>query len=263
MDILKRSYAPIVSEAWEEIDQEARRVLKTRLSGRRVVDVSGPHGFELAAVNLGRLEVPKATQVDVGYGIRRVQPLIEVREAFELDRWDLDDVARGAEPDLEAVAEAAGKVADFEEQVIFRGFAPGGIRGLTQESPHNKIALGASGAEYPQKVVEAMITLRDEGVEGPYALVLGRKPFAALEVAGCGYPPIRNIQETIGGPVIYSNVVEGGVLVSVRGGDFELTLGQDLSIGYEIHDASKVRLFLTESFTFRVLDPAAAIELTA
>jgi uncharacterized linocin/CFP29 family protein len=51
------------------------------------------------------------------------------------------------------------------------------------------------------------------------------------------------------------------VVVARRGGDFELTVGQDWSIGYKGHDKENVDLYLTESFTFRVLEPAAACEL--
>ena len=56
-------------------------------------------------------------------------------------------------------------------------------------------------------------------------------------------------------------LLEGGIILSVRGGDFELTLEQDISIGFDSSDKDKVELYLAESFTFRVLEPAAAIEL--
>jgi uncharacterized linocin/CFP29 family protein len=55
--------------------------------------------------------------------------------------------------------------------------------------------------------------------------------------------------------------VDGAVVMSVRGGDFELTVGQDFSIGYLEHDATSVRLCLLESMTFRVLTPEAAVPL--
>jgi uncharacterized linocin/CFP29 family protein len=61
---------------------------------------------------------------------------------------------------------------------------------------------------------------------------------------------------------VWAPAIQGGaVLLSVRGGDFELTVGQDLSIGYATHDRTDVELYLTESFTFRVLEEKAAIFL--
>ncbi len=38
--------------------------------------------------------------------------------------------------------------------------------------------------------------------------------------------------------------------MSTRGGDFELTIGQDVSIGYDSHDADVVNLYFQESFTY-------------
>ena len=55
MDLLKREKAPLTDEAWQQVDDEARRVLKLSLAGRKVVDFSGPHGWTLGAVNTGRL----------------------------------------------------------------------------------------------------------------------------------------------------------------------------------------------------------------
>jgi uncharacterized linocin/CFP29 family protein len=49
--------------------------------------------------------------------------------------------------------------------------------------------------------------------------------------------------------------------MSLRGGDFELTIGRDVSIGYRSHTDSAVRLYLIESMAFRVLTPEAAVAL--
>ncbi len=52
-------------------------------------------------------------------------------------------------------------------------------------------------------------------------------------------------------------------MLSLRGGDFVLQCGQDLSIGYLDHTESEVRLYLEESLNFRVIEPDAAVVLTA
>ncbi len=61
--------------------------------------------------------------------------------------------------------------------------------------------------------------------------------------------------------MVWAPAVDGAVLVSLRGGDFELEVGQDLSIGYQDHDADGVTLYLEESVTFRAISPEAAIGL--
>jgi uncharacterized linocin/CFP29 family protein len=61
---------------------------------------------------------------------------------------------------------------------------------------------------------------------------------------------------------VWAPGVEGGVVISQRGGDFVFNLGQDLSIGYREHDAEVVRLYVEESFSFRVIEPDAAVALS-
>src|SRR3569832_1983687 len=71
MDLLKRQLAPITSEAWDQIDDEAKRVLALHLAGRKLVDFSGPHGWQLGGVNTGRLQqIAKGPVPEVGHAIR-------------------------------------------------------------------------------------------------------------------------------------------------------------------------------------------------
>lgn len=262
MDFLKRQLAPVIDEAWVQIEEEAVRVLEANLSARHVVDLIGPKGFDFSAVDLGELETAKDPIDGVGYGIRRVMPLIETRVPFTLNVWNLDNLARGAaNVDTDEVIRAALALASFEERAIYYGFEPGGIKGLTECAAHKAVALGSDAAHYVDAVTKAMLVLSDSGVGGPYALVLGSKAFRKLVGDGSMYPPRQRIAKTLEGPILHSRVLDGGFLLSLRGGDFELTVGQDIAIGYEHHDAKSVSLYLTESFTFRVLGPEAVIEL--
>ena len=265
-DWLRRSMAPLTEEAWGEIDSAAVRELKDQLSGRTLVDVEGPHGAALGAVNLGRLTVAeKKGPGKVPWGLREAQPLVELRVPVVLDQMELDSITRGCkDPDLGALEDAARNVALFEETAIYNGFADGEIRGIIEASSHKAINLPAEAEKFPQTVAEGIKTLRSAGVGGPYALVLGTQPYYALMQSGKGgFPPRRTIRDLLGGETLWSPALTGGVLLSTRGGDFELTLGVDVSIGYASHDRNKVELYLIESFTFRVLEPAAAIALKA
>ena len=77
-----------------------------------------------------------------------------------------------------------------------------------------------------------------------------------------GYPLLDHLAQILGGPIVWAPGVEGAVVVSLRGGDFLFESGQDLSIGYDSHDADVVRLYLEESFSFHVATPEAAVVLT-
>ena len=265
MDLLKRELAPITDEAWKQIDDEARRVLKLHLAGRKLVDFSGPHGWKLGGVNTGRLRHIEAAPVEhVGHAIRDVRPLVELRSAIELATLELDYASRGADDlDLDPVIVTAERSARAEDSAIFHGFKAGNITGIVEASPHAPIDV-SSNIEWPRAVSAAKEALRVAGVGGPYALALGPRAYRELTAdSDDGYPLRKRIEENlIDGSLVWAPALdEGAVLLSTRGGDYELTVGQDWSIGYVDHDRTKVELYLTESFTFRVLENKAAILL--
>lgn len=264
MDLLKRELAPILPEAWAAIDNEAARVLKLNLAGRKIVDLRGPHGWQFAAVNTGRLQIlPELGDPDLNVGMRRVQPLIELRVPIRLPIMELDSVARGAEdPDLTPVVRAAEKLALAEDTAIFNGLSAVDITGILRASPHAPISLPADPAGMPRAVLAARETLRQAGINGPYVLVLGAALYDSLRATlHEGYPIAKQIEALVDSPVVRAASIDSAVVLSVRGGDYELWVGQDLSIGYAFHDKNEIELYLTESFTFRVLEPAAAVPL--
>jgi len=259
MDLLRRQHAPISGAAWEQIDEMARQVLRTHITARRFVDVSGPHGLDHGAVGTGRLAIGEPVD-GVEYGVHHVLPLVEVRARFTLDLWELDNVVRGSrDPQLGPLVEAARRAALFEDRAVFHGFGPGRVRGLLQEaeSPPQELALEPN--PFLDAVSRAVLELHRRGVKGPYALVVGAGPFRFLATCQAGYPLMRQVERLTEGPVLQSDLIEAGVLVSTRGGDAELTLGADLAVGYEHHTTREVHLFIMESFTFRVLERAAIV----
>ena len=262
-DLLRRAMAPIADGAWKEIERQSTRILKGNLSGRKLVDFSGPHGWAFAAVNLGRLDIRAESEPGLGWGLHQVLPLMEVRVPFSLGLWELDDTERGAKnPDLAAMVLAARRVAIFEETALYRGFAGAGIQGILQASPHAPVPLGPERSRFTESLERALIVIQEAEVGGPYALVLGTEPYRQLMAGEPGaYPLLKRVQPMFTGGIHWSPALEGGLVLSRRGGDFELTVGQDLAIGYKTHDTRTVELYFAESFTFRVLEPAAAVAL--
>lgn len=265
MNDLRRELAPITSGAWEAIDDEAKTTLRPILAGRQMVDFEGPLGWDRSAVGLGRIEpLSKGPRDGVAAALRRVQPLVEFRAAFTLERSELDALARGAkDADLDPVRHAARAIAMAEDGAVFHGYAAGGIEGIGQASGDRALTLSEDYEAYPGIVASALANLRTAGVAGPYAIALGPRCYTGLTqtVSRGGYPVIHHVQKLLDGPVIWAPAVDGAVVVSLRGGDFELVVGRDLSIGYQSHTAQKVELYIEESFTFRVLAPEAAVPL--
>ncbi len=264
MDIFRRQHCPIDDEAWQAIESVVRETLTTRMTARRVVDVDGPHGLSFAALNLGRLGETHEHN-GVNYALRQVQPLMELRVPFELSQWELDNIARGApDADLDPAVRAALTLVDFEERTVYSGLEAAGIHGLSSADAHERIPLASSPAKTPASVAQAVQRLVSAGVSGPYALVLPHDRYTALTTDTSTYPLHKQVAALLyGGPLLRATSLDGhGFLVSLRGGDLSLTLGQDVAIGYDAHDAQHVKLYLTESFTFNILGAEAVVAFT-
>lgn len=265
MNNLRRELAPISDAAWTLIDEEATRVLKLKLAARKLVDFAGPKGPDFGAVNTGRLNALKAGPVGgVDAALRVVAPATELHTSFELSRAELDAVERGAgNPALDPLIEAASRIAAAEDSAVFHGYAAGGIVGIDQASTHPAQTISTDFTAYPHSVAEATRLLRNAGIGGPYAVALGPRCYAGLTQATGpgGFPVLEVVKHIVDGPLVWAPAVDGAVVLSTRGGDFELTVGRDLSIGYLGHTDTVVRLYLTESMTFRVLTPEAAVAL--
>ena len=267
MSHLLREHAPITEAGWRLLDDEARERLTPALAARKFIDFSGPHGWDYSATNLGRVEdVADAPGDSVAASQRRVLGLVELRAHFAISRAQLDDAERGApDVDLETLDKAARRIASAENAAVFGGWGAAGIKGIAEASPHERINLGEDCEVYPRHVAKSVDALRDVGIDGPYGLALSPEGHThVLETAEHGgYPLFQHLQEILGGPIVWAPGVNGGVVVSLRGGDFLFDSGEDLSIGYEDHDADAVQLYLEESFSFRVATPEAAVPLPA
>ncbi len=267
MNHLLRQLAPISESSWELLDEEARERLQGPLAGRRLVDFAGPLGWEHSATNLGRVEGLAAPD---GGGVsalrRRVLPLTELRADFEVSLSELRDGDRGAvDVDLAALDGAAKQIAICENVAVFHGWKEAGIAGIAEASPIAAEPLGKSAEDFPRSVASAVEAIRQGGVEGPYGLALGPDEYTrAIETAEHGgYPLWDHLAKILGGPIVWAPGVTGGVVLSLRGGDFLFESGQDLAIGYSHHDRDSVGLYLEESFSFVVATPEAAAPLSS
>lgn len=264
MNNLHRELAPISDAAWAQIEEEASRTLKRHLAARRVVDVRGPAGVGFSAVGTGHLRESGEQAGGVLTRIREVQPIVELRVPFELDRQAIDDVERGSEDsDWQPAKDAARRIAFAEDRAVFEGFGPH-IRGIRQVTNNPVVDLPADVRGYPEAVAHAISQLRLAGVNDPYSVVLSADAYTAVsETSDHGYPIIEHIRRLVTGDIVWAPSIEGALVLTTRGGDFALHLGQDFSIGYLGHTSSSVQLYLQESFTFLDLTAEAAVSLAA
>jgi uncharacterized linocin/CFP29 family protein len=261
MNNLHRDLAPVSEAAWAQIEEEARRTFTGAIAGRRVVDVAEPAGLQAAAIGTGHTRLLPDPGDGVQARAREARPFIELRVPFTLRRDQIDDVERGAaDADWQPVKDAATRIALAEDRIVFEGNEPTGVVGVRPLSSHPRLELPADPREYPDVVSRALTTLRLTGVEGPYALLLSAEAYTAVrESVDHGYPVFTHLANVLEGDILWAPALEGALLISTRGGDYALHLGQDLSIGYLSHDADTVRLYLQESLTFLAATAEAAV----
>jgi len=265
MNNLHRDLAPVSDAAWGEIEEEVVRTFRRHLAGRRVVDVINPEGgYRRSAIGTGHLRQLESPQSGVIARQRVVQPVVELRVPFVLSREAIDDVERGSDDsDWQPAKDAAQQMAYAEDRCIFDGYAAAAIEGMRQGTSNPRVKLPSDVTAYPDAFAQALTQLKLEGVQGPYAIVLGAAAYTALqETSDAGYPVLKHVDSLVGNDnIIWAPAINGALVLSLRGGDFHLYLGRDLSIGYSNHDADSVSLYLEQTLTFRLLTAEAVVTL--
>jgi uncharacterized linocin/CFP29 family protein len=118
--------------------------------------------------------------------------------------------------------------------------------------------------QIPDVISQALSELRLAGVDGPYAVLLSADVYTLVsETTANGYPILEHINRLVDGDIIWAPAIDGAFVLSTRGGDFDLQLGSDVSIGYLSHDADSVQLYLQETLTFLNYTAEASVALTA
>src|ERR1700686_3332566 len=263
MNNLHRELAHISDSAWAQIEEETSRTLKRYLAARRVVDVHGPGGTGLSAVGTGHLQAIATPGDGIIARQREVKALVELRVPFELDRQAIDNVDRGAnDSDWQPAKDAAREIAFAEDRAIFDGYAAAGIGGVRNGTSNPIMTLPADVRDYPDAIAQALSQLRLVGVNGPYSVLLSADAYTGLsETRDHGYPVLEHIKRLVDGEIIWAPAIAGAFVLTTRGGDFGLYVGQDISIGYLSHTDTVVRLYLQETFTFLVLTTEASVAL--
>jgi uncharacterized linocin/CFP29 family protein len=265
MNNLHRELAPVSAAAWAGIEEEARRTFAQHAAARKAVDVAGPDGLAFAGLGTGHVTAIDSPADGVTAALRSWRPVVELRVPFSLNRAQIDSVERGAlDPDWQAVKDAAKKMAFAEDRAVFDGYAAAQISGVRQLSDNRALTLPGEPRDYPDVLTKALSELRLAGVAGPYSLLLSADAWTAVsETSDHGYPVREHLRRLLDGDIIWAPAIDGALLMSCRGGDYELRLGQDLSIGYLSHDADSVELYFTESFTFAVYTTEASVAISA
>src|SRR5207247_8254608 len=124
------------------------------------------------------------------------------------------------------------------------------------------MTLPADVRNYPDVIAQALNQLRLVGVDGPYSVLLSADAYTALaEARDYGDPVLEHVRRLVTGEIVWAPAISGAFVLTTRGGDFDLYVGQDFSIGYTSNTDTAVRLYLQETFTILLLTTTAAVAL--
>ena len=262
MDHLLRQKAPISDAGWAQIEDEATRSLRHYLAARKLVDYSASGDWTTSALPLGRVSQVPTNADGVELQTRVVQPFADLRVPFQINRRELAALDRGASDfDTDPVIAAARAAALAEDEAVLAGNPGLGIAGVGSASTNEVISIDDSLSDFPDSVAQALDILQEASIAGPYAMAMGPQCWTGVMESSekGGYPLIKHLNLMLDVPVVWAPSVEGALLLSQRGGDYEIRGGQDWSIGYLEHDRETVTLYLEESIASLVNTPEAAI----
>jgi uncharacterized linocin/CFP29 family protein len=266
MDYLNRAQAPFSQNVWSAIDEAAVKAARDRLTGRRFLDVEGPFGAGLTAIEVGNDDYCRQPGPDeAGAIIGRTLPVPMLRKSFRLSiRRVAAHVENGQPLDLAAAQDAAEAVANREEEFVYQGQQDFGVPGLLTVDGRLQVEGGSWSAldRALQDALSAATKLDDAGSRGPYTLVLAPALYNGLFrlYPGTDMLQLEHLRRLCTGG-IYKAAITGGVMVDPRAG--VLIVGQDLRTGYIGQDGVHYQLFASESIALRVDEPTAICTISA
>ncbi len=260
MEILNRALAPFGHEIWGEIEAVAVAAARDMLTARRFLDVEGPFGLGLTAIEIGNDDFCRQPDPEeAGQILGRAISVPMIRKSFQLSLRRLAGHLDNHQPlNLTPAEEAAEAVARREEELIYHGQPDFGLPGLlTAKGRCERQGGDWSGLDAVlHDVLGAVTTLDDAGYRGPYALVLEPSLYNGLFRR---YPDSDLLQvehlSRLCTRGIFKAPVRGGAVVDPRAG--RIIVGQDLAAGYSAHDGVHCLLFLFESLVLKLDDPKA------
>jgi uncharacterized linocin/CFP29 family protein len=260
MDHLNRNQAPFPAFIWELIDEAAVEAAKPLLTGRRFLEVEGPHGLGLTALELGADDYCRDPgENEAGAIISKAIAVPMLRKSCRLSaRRVAAHLDKGMPLSLAEVQDAAEAVARREEEFVYFGQADFGLEGLLNAKGRKSIksADWSNMDNALNNVLSAVTALDNAGFHGPYALSLPPVQYNNLfrHYEHTDMLQIEHLKSlcTHG---VYKAAVDNPVLSDQHAG--AMVLGQDMQVGYAGSDGIHYELFVCESMVLRLDEPDA------
>ena len=263
---LGREDAPFGDEIWSKLDEAVVSIARSRLSGRKLLDIEGPYGLELKSVPLVDKIISENGAKLLSADILPV-PMIET--LFSLGTRDLATFEEsGFSLDVEAVAQAAMAAAAAEDTLIFEGNKGLGVQGLLTAVGARSIKLGNWDeiGTAANDVIKAVSALDAAGFHGPYMLALTPGLYNLLyRLYPQGYQiEMQHVESVVGSGIVKApGIKKGGVLIATGKQFASIVIGQDMMTGFVGPDNSVLGFNITESLVPWIKVPESVCVLKA
>lgn len=264
MHYLNREHANFSDEIWDRIDQAAAQAARDLLTARRFLELEGPYGIGLTAIEVGEDDFCREPAPDDAAAITsRAISVPMLRKSCQLSIRRVEAYHHMGQPlDLRPVEDAAEAVARREEEFIYYGQADFGLEGLLTANGRHEVNAGdwSKVEQALNDVLSAVDLLDGSGYHGPYALALAPTHFNQLfrRYEGTDMLQLEHLRRLceLG---VYKAPISGAVLLDGHVG--KLVLGQDIQTGFSRNDGIYYHLFVSESIVLRLEEPEAVCTL--
>ncbi|MGM0518684.1 MAG: family 1 encapsulin nanocompartment shell protein [Campylobacterota bacterium] len=264
MEFLNRVNAPFGSAVWNEIDSTLNEFLTKRLNIRSVIDFNENYDYNDDAISTKAI-TEVSNKKGLSISTREPIKMLEIKKSFTVPKTVIEDIKRGIEDyDDSTLADAANEFATVENDMVLNGLSEANIKGIisNKEVPNINIS---SSKEILSGVAKSLGVFNKNFVDGKFKLIISNNTLASLYTQFFdGISVKTKIDDILGAGNIVVNKDIGdkkALLVSQRGGDFELFSGLDVSLGFEKENKDNIELFLMQTCAFRVVGPEGAVIL--
>ena len=267
MKYLNREQANLPEGIWGRIDEAAARAARDLLTARRFLELEGPYGIGLTAIEVGEDNFCRQSNTDEAAAITsRAISMPMVRKDCQLSIRRVEAHQHMGQPlDLRPVEDAAEAVARREEEFIYYGQSDFGLEGLLTANGRTEVNAGdwSKVEQALNDVLNGVDVLDRSGYHGPYALVLSPPHFNQLfrRYEGTDMLQLEHLRRLCELGVYKAPIADAAVLLDGHVG--KLVLGQDVQAGFSRNDGIYYHLFVSESIVLRLEEPEAVCTFKA
>ena len=260
-DYFGRADAPFGDAVWEMLDNIVIGAARSRLTGRKLLDIEGPYGIDLKSIPLGDTLTPHG---DFSISTSATIPVPMIQSRFTLNQRDLAAFeAKGMPFDAAPVTNAAFALAAAEDALVFEGSKTLGIAGLLNGpgARKQKLTAWSEAGAAANDIVRAVTEMDEAGFAGPYTLALSPGLYNSLfrlYPGGSGRTELDHINEVVGNNSVKAAGLKSGGALMARGKHFAtIVIGMDMTVGYVGPTEFGFDFTISESLVPRIVVPAS------